>query len=108
MKKGEIWLVELTEATGHEQKGMRPALILGRANGLAVVAPLTTSMERLNLEYTHPLEPTPDNGLTQPSVALLFQIRALDEGRFRKKIGWIPTDVRGIIDALLKSLLKID
>jgi len=28
MKKGEIWLVELLSADGHEQVGVRPAIIL--------------------------------------------------------------------------------
>ncbi|AGB03725.1 type II toxin-antitoxin system PemK/MazF family toxin [Methanoregula formicica] len=43
MKNGDIWLVDLTDAKGHEQRGMRPAIIIGSANGLVVVVPLTSS-----------------------------------------------------------------
>ena len=42
MKKGEIWAVELPEGKGHEQKGERPALVLGRANALTIIVPFNT------------------------------------------------------------------
>jgi mRNA interferase MazF len=44
MKNGAVWLVDLTDAKGHEQRGMRPAIIVGGANGLILVVPLTSSM----------------------------------------------------------------
>jgi mRNA-degrading endonuclease toxin of MazEF toxin-antitoxin module len=47
MKRGEIWLVSLDPASGHEQKGRRPVLIVSpeafnRTTKLPVILPITT------------------------------------------------------------------
>ncbi len=47
MQRGEIWLVSLDPAAGHEQRGTRPVLILSPApfnelTGTPVVLPITT------------------------------------------------------------------
>lgn len=47
MKRGEIWLVALDPAAGHEQKGRRPVLIVSpeafnRLAKVPVVVPITT------------------------------------------------------------------
>ncbi len=107
MKKGEIWRVDLPEGRGHEQKSRRPALVLGGANGLTVAVPITTA-DRAGFPFTHVLEPTRENGLAETSVALVFQVRALDDERFVEKLGWIPKEQRAAIDGLLKDLLKLD
>jgi len=47
MKRGEIWLVSLDPASGHEQKGRRPVLIVSpepfnRVTKAPVVLPITS------------------------------------------------------------------
>jgi mRNA-degrading endonuclease toxin of MazEF toxin-antitoxin module len=47
MKRGEIWLVGLDPAQGHEQKGRRPVLIVSpeafnRVTKVPVVLPITS------------------------------------------------------------------
>ena len=47
MNRGDIWLVSLDPATGHEQRGTRPVLIVSpapfnRLTGAPVVLPITT------------------------------------------------------------------
>lgn len=47
MKRGEIWLVGLDPAEGHEQRGRRPVLIVSpdafnRVTGVPVVVPITS------------------------------------------------------------------
>jgi mRNA-degrading endonuclease toxin of MazEF toxin-antitoxin module len=47
MKRGEIWLVSLDPTLGHEQKGLRPVLIVSpeafnRITRLPVVLPITS------------------------------------------------------------------
>lgn len=47
MKRGEIWLVALDPAAGHEQKGRRPVLIVSpeafnRVTRVPVVLPITS------------------------------------------------------------------
>ncbi len=47
MKRGDIWLVDLDPAEGHEQKGRRPVLIVSpepfnRVTKVPVVVPITS------------------------------------------------------------------
>jgi mRNA-degrading endonuclease toxin of MazEF toxin-antitoxin module len=47
MKRGEIWLVSLDPTSGHEQKGLRPVLIVSpeafnRITKLPIVLPITS------------------------------------------------------------------
>jgi mRNA-degrading endonuclease toxin of MazEF toxin-antitoxin module len=47
MKRGEIWLVSLDPTSGHEQKGLRPVLIVSpeafnRITKLPVIIPITS------------------------------------------------------------------
>lgn len=107
MRKGEIWFVELPEGKGHEQKGERPALVLGRANGLTVIVPLTGNIDKATFPFTQHIEPTPENGLSKDSIALVFQISSMDDTRFKRKIGAIQKAQQDAIDKLVLDLLKI-
>ena len=107
MNKGEIWFADFPEGKGHEQKGERPAIVIGNANGLIVVVPLTSSFSCYEYEYTLLIEPTEENGLTKDSLALVFQIGALDKSRLEHKMGWISKEHKNAIDDLLRKLLKI-
>jgi mRNA interferase MazF len=78
MKNGDIWLVDLSDAKGHEQRGVRPAIVIGSANGLSLVVPLTGSMGSARFSHTCIISPGPHNGLDAESIALVFQIVALD------------------------------
>ena len=108
MKKGEIWIVDLADGKGHEQKGERPALVLARANGLVVVAPLTSNMESARFPFTLPIEKNKVNGLSYDSVVLLFQITALDDGRFIEQMGRMLKEKKDAVDELLLELFKIN
>ncbi|MCK9632035.1 MAG: type II toxin-antitoxin system PemK/MazF family toxin [Methanoregula sp.] len=108
MKNGAVWLVDLTDAKGHEQRGMRPAIIVGSANGLVLVVPLTSSMGSARFSHTLPISPDSHNGLDTESVALVFQIVALDRERFRDRIGAVSEQHRLAIVALIRDLLGLD
>ena len=108
MKKGEIWIVDLADGKGHEQKGERPALVLATYNDLTIVAPLTSSEECARFAFTLPIEKNKVNGLSYDSVALLFQITALDDSRFIEQTGRILKEKKDAIDKLLLGLFKIN
>lgn len=108
MKSGDIWLVDLTDAKGHEQRGMRPAIVLGSANGLVVVVPLTSSTGSARFSHTHAVAPDAHNGLDTESIALVFQLVSLDLERFRHRIGAIGEEHRLAITALLRDLMGLD
>ena len=108
MKNGEIWLVDLSDAKGHEQQGVRPAIVAGSANGMTVVIPCTTTLATARFSHTLVISPGPHNGLDAESIALVFQIVALDSERFLHRIGTISGQQWQAIAALLQDLLHLD
>ena len=41
--RGDIWVVDLTDARGHEQSGLRPAVVVAVSYGdMTIVVPFTT------------------------------------------------------------------
>jgi mRNA interferase MazF len=82
--------------------------VVGGANNLTVVVPLTTTLTTARFSHTHHIAPTPHNGLDSESIALVFQIVALDRDRFRDRIGSITEQQRRAITELIKDLLNLD
>lgn len=109
LQKGDVLIVDLAVSVGHEQRGVRPAIAVsaGRLPGVVVVVPLTTNKEALRFPHTLALSPESKNGLTEDSVALVFQVRALDKGRVMKIIGKLDAQTRAKIDAALKKVLRL-
>jgi mRNA interferase MazF len=81
---------------------------MGGANGLTLVVPLTSTMSSARFSHTYILSPTPHNGLDVESIALVFQIVALDQDRFKHRIGNIGESHRLAIVALIRDLLDLD
>jgi len=104
MKSGEIWLVDLLDSRGHEQQGQRPGLIVGISNGLIITVPLTSTLSAARFSHTYSISPSPLNGLKSESIALIFQIVALDQGRFSFKIGSLDSSQMSVIRSLIKDL----
>jgi mRNA interferase MazF len=85
-------LVALPLSAGRERGGHRPAVVIqdavyGQRSPLVLVAPLTSQLAALRFPATVRLTPSAANGMTVPSVVLVFQTRALDRSRFVKRIG---------------------
>ena len=99
--------MDLPEGKGHEQKGERPALVLGRGNGLTIVVPLTKTLDCAKFSFTELIEQMPENGLTADSIALVFQIVSLDDGRFKHQLGTVSKEKQDAIDKLLLIMLKL-
>lgn len=94
LKPGDIVLVEIPLSDGHEQHGLRPAvLVTSVVLDLATAIPLTANQEALGFPHTLEIKPTKANGLAFSSVALLYQIRALDEKRCQRRLGKLNRDV---------------
>jgi mRNA interferase MazF len=105
----EIWQADFSGSRGHEQKKARPCIIwrdLGHL-GMAVVIPLTGSVEKDIMPYTLYIEPTPENGLDKESVALVFQVTSIDKARLVKRLGFLNKEDIESVCALLKDLLRI-
>ena len=108
MNKGEIWLVEIPETNGHEQTGKRPVVILADTeSNITIIIPFTSNVQALRFPHTIEVEPSKENGLTAKSVALIFQVRAIDKKRLKNKIGRIEAGIIKKMDNMLKNLLRI-
>jgi len=107
---GDIHWVELPAGEGHEQAGRRPAVIIQDdvyASPLPVVLviPLTGALAATRFPGTLAIEPSPENGLRCTSVALAFQLRALDRQRLREKIGTLTADTLTELFTTLDKLM---
>ena len=88
MSVGDIHWVDLPAANGREQRGRRPAVIFqdddyGGDLPVVLVVPLTTARAVMRFSGTTLIRPTVENGLRQASVALVFQLRAIDRRRIQ-------------------------
>jgi len=106
MKRGEIWLVGLDPAQGHEQKGRRPVLVVSpdrfnRITKVPVILPITNGGSfALTAGFAVPLAGTRTTG-----VVRCDQPRALDlAARGGKKLEVVPD---AIIDEVLARLAPI-
>lgn len=107
---GDIHWIELPPASDHEQSGRRPAVIVqdqAYAGLLPVVlvVPLTTATSTLRFPGTLLIPPDPENGLREPWVALVFQMRAVDRRRIGGRVGAVSGEVLAGIFAALDKLL---
>lgn len=90
IKRGEIYLADLSPTIGSEQGGKRPVIILQNDIGntfstTTIVAPLTSHMRFNDILPTHVYIKSRD-ALEHDSTILLEQIRTIDKTRLIKKI----------------------
>jgi mRNA interferase MazF len=102
LKRGEIWWADLGAYRPREQTGRRPVVIwqsdtLTRALQSILVVPLTTNLERARLAGTAMIEAT-ENGLSQTSVALAFQMRAIPKSSLLDRIRDLSDDELGELE----------
>lgn len=101
--RGDIVMVSLDPTLGHEQRGMRPALVLSTAAfnalGTALVAPITQGGDfARHAGFASPLSGA---GTKTQGVALINQIRMLDlEACLAKRVETVPEYV--VDDALAR------
>ena len=108
MTKGEIWIAQLPTLNGHEQEGVRPVIVLSDViASLTLIVPCTSNIQALRFPHTLEINPSKRNGLKNLSVALVFQIRAIDKQRLQKRAGILEKHALSQIDNMLKHLLKL-
>jgi mRNA interferase MazF len=102
--RGQVWLIDLDPARGHEQAGTRPALVVSvdpfnqTALGLAVVVPITSRAKAFPLHVR--LDP-PEGGLQHTSYAKCEDVRSVSRERLSKPLGRVtPAVLRQVEDRL--------
>src|SRR5438045_2189238 len=96
MKRGDVWRVSLPAVPGHTQAGIRPAVIVQEDKATAalptvLIFPFTGTQAALRFPGTLAVQPDGQNGLTVPSVALVFQLAAIDHIDCLQPLGVLDT-----------------
>lgn len=104
----DLYLVEIPKSIGREQSGFRPAVLISNpTKEISIIIPFTSNILGLRFPFTMQIEPTIENGLTSRSILLLFQMRAIDSSRLKKKIGIIDSENLIHIKKLLHKMLNL-
>lgn len=112
MNIGDIYAVEIPPSNGHEQAGMRPAVILQAPQfetrlPTVLIVPFTSQLKAQIFPGTCVLEPDSENGLATKSVALSFQLRAIDKRRLKNQIGKLSRADLTTIQSQIKQLIQL-
>jgi len=114
MARGDVLYIELPSpgvGTGREQAGRRPAVVVqtDSTSGLStiMIIPLTSQLSATRFAHTIQVAPSSANGLTQPSILLVFQLRAIDRRRVLNKIGELEQHYLAQLDNEIKNLLGL-
>lgn len=108
MKIGDVFWVDFPTGAGRAQAGRRPAVVL-QADAVTkrlptvLMIPLTTQIAALRYPGTVLIEPDATNGLTKPSVAMVFQLCAIDRRSIGSRLGAIsPAQVETLRDSIFE------
>lgn len=115
MARGDVLRVELPRprgAAGHEQTGPRPAIAVqadlpGTSTPTLMVVPLTSQLSVLRFPHTIQVKPSAMNGLTELSVLMVFQLRALDRVRILGTIGRLEQQYLNQLDTEIRHMLDL-
>ena len=113
IKQFEIWIADLNPQQGTEPGKTRPVLIV-QTNLLnkiphpsTIVCPITTNIEKeADILRVH-LKKGMAN-LQENCDIMIDQIRAIDNKRLIRKVGYIPTDLGKSINENLKILFDLE
>lgn len=112
VERGTLVLVELDPTVGHEQRGVRPCVVVSdpavnadQRFPLLAVVPVTGTPGQGALYPA--LQPGP-SGLAKPSWALVDQLRSVDKRRIRRLFGRVSPAELGAIDQGLGQFLGLD
>ncbi len=107
-RRGEVWWVELTPGVGHEQHGVRPAVVLShdRLNAsraeLVVIAPMTS---RPHACPSFVLVERGDGGLSQAGWVIADAVRSVSSRRLLDRCGMLSAGALRRVEAeLLRTL----
>lgn len=108
MKQKDIYLTRFDPAMGSDQKGIRPAIIisgdsLNENMDVCIICPLSSKIK--NYPGCFVIPKNGNNGLSEDSEVITFQVRVISKERFIKKIGVITIrEYERIIHGLLEVL----
>ena len=109
MARGDVLLVQLPASDAREQSGRRPAVAVQTdvaGEPMLMIAPITSNLNARRFAFTVQVAPSQANGLSVPSVVMVFQMRAIDKARIMRKLGQMSASEMARIDAEIWRMLR--
>jgi mRNA interferase MazF len=103
----DVVVADLGDTFGHAQAGKRPCIFISSVQGMALLIPLTSNPDATRFEATLPIGASGVNGLTMDSVALVFQLRAIDVRKIEKRIGTLQDLDADRVNEVLAQLCRL-
>jgi len=107
---GEIWRIDLNPTRGHEQKGVRPALIVsvdqfnhGPAD-LVIVIPITKTARGIPFHVS--IQPS-EGGLVVASFAKCEDVRSVSKDRLKSRMGIVSKATMEKVKDRLRILMDL-
>ena len=111
LRRGDIHWIEFPASSAREQSGRRPAVIVHADDSpplpTVFVVPVTSNLRASRFPGTFEFEPSTANGLTDRSVLLAFQLRAIDRNRVGERVGCLDSSALAALERHLRSLLSL-
>ncbi|MBK9370601.1 MAG: type II toxin-antitoxin system PemK/MazF family toxin [Deltaproteobacteria bacterium] len=114
MRRGDLYLAELSPRSGAEIQGGRPVLVVSHdsfnrvtAWQSVMVVPLTTSAAQARRGPTAVPIPDGAGGLRGDGVAVCHQITTLDRTKLSRRLGALPADVLAAVELGIKAALDL-
>lgn len=108
-RRGDVWLVGLDPTMGHEIQKTRPAVVVtsdlyNLQNWVILVMPLTSQD---SAEMDQVLVSPPEGGLSNRSVTLPDQLRAIDRSRLVRRLGRLRNETMVKVNRSLQIVLDL-
>ena len=97
LRRGSVVVVDLDPTVGHEQRGIRPAIVVSPASigrlPLRIVVPVTGWRSQYAVvPWLVLVKLSAQNGLSKDSAADCFQVKSISLNRFQKCLGLVTAD----------------
>ena len=111
VQRGETYYADLNDATGSEQKGIRPVLVIqnniGNKYSPTTIVAIITSKSKRNMPTHVLLNKNTMNGLKVDSTIALEQIRTIDKTRLLGKIGQLSKEEENSVKRAIQTSLTV-
>ena len=114
MKRGDIYMADVSPRSGSEQSGVRPIVIVSHDGfnqtenwRTIIVVPVSTSLNQARRELTAVPLFEGEGGLLRDSVALCHQVTTIDKRKISEKLGSLSSDEMHEIENGLMEAMRI-
>lgn len=109
MKRGDVYIIDLSDSVGSEQRGTRPGVVVQNNAGnftsdTLIVVPMAS---KKSSQITHVEVKKGDVNIKRDSTILCEQIRVIDKSRLKNRILTLPKKIMAKVDEGIKNTLAL-